>query len=495
MNDIGRFLWLSDVHMDPYYGTPQANGHNNCTEESAPPCGRIGCDAPESLVESATSAIHKAFAAQGIPDFVLITGDWVRHKMNLLEAPETIYPQILQTISAMLSSNLSTDGNRTASVIPTVGNNDFIPDYYLDVDDAVPALELFGNALDDWFLSDEERSTFRRGGYLERHVSQSLTVLSINTVMYSMRHSPPSLDNNDPLGQFQWLRQRLQEARDAGRHVYIVGHIPPALGSHEHEQFWENKYLTIYYQIIEPYSEAVIAAQLFGHLHSDEIRWTQGRWPLLLTSSMTPIYGCNPSFRFVDFDQVTGIPQDYHTYYLPVSNIASECLSDAWVRGPSFRDSFGLVDLSPAAFQNWIQELESNLDVPEDSHWNALLSRHFVYSQGTLAGKDCLDVECRRQWLCSMTKTDSESYDVCFVGSVPPGRNQFQKDSWSKGKILWVAILAGCALLSVIVLAVVIRRWHRRRHYKAHVDKEAHDAHDLHQVKTEIALPPLPEIH
>lgn len=66
--------------------------------------------------------------------------------------------------------------------------------------------------------------------------------------------------------------------------------------------------------IVEPFQPAfdvllgqrsigVIAAQLFGHVHKDEIRLlphpVRGAGPIFLSSALSPVYYNNPSFKTV----------------------------------------------------------------------------------------------------------------------------------------------------------------------------------------------------
>ena len=70
-----KFLWVSDVHLDPHYGTPNAYG--SCTDaKSSPMYGKPGCDSPEVLVNLTFAAMNEALPQ---PDFVLLTGDSCRH--------------------------------------------------------------------------------------------------------------------------------------------------------------------------------------------------------------------------------------------------------------------------------------------------------------------------------------------------------------------------------------------------------------------------------
>lgn len=51
----GKFLWISDPHYDPYYGTPQAvSADEGCGQNASVthPFGRLGCDSPFALIEN-----------------------------------------------------------------------------------------------------------------------------------------------------------------------------------------------------------------------------------------------------------------------------------------------------------------------------------------------------------------------------------------------------------------------------------------------------------
>jgi len=65
---MGVFLWLSDLHLDPLYGTALAARHGGDNPDCSlvdnvnatildHPYGRVRCDSPLSLVES---ALHSA---------------------------------------------------------------------------------------------------------------------------------------------------------------------------------------------------------------------------------------------------------------------------------------------------------------------------------------------------------------------------------------------------------------------------------------------------
>lgn len=161
-----------------------------------------------------------------------------------------------------------------------------------------------------------------------------LRVLSINTIIYSVNHcnqgpypnciavEANDADPTDPLGQFAWLEQRLNAADVAGAKVYILGHIPPTIESYgPRHSFWKQPYIDAFLNVTSQWG-AVIEGLLFGHLHSDE--WRGGPsldavgQPILISSSITPIYDNNPSFKVVSYDRDSKAILDYQVFSTPI---------------------------------------------------------------------------------------------------------------------------------------------------------------------------------
>jgi sphingomyelin phosphodiesterase acid-like 3 len=327
----GSFLWLSDLHFDPWYGTEGAFRHgtdNPCRQKRTHDgtdeylYGQFGCDAPELLIQD---ALHHARRILQNPDFVVVTGNLCRHGNDQLEHPMVETQAILSNVSEWLVSTFP-----NTSILPSIGNNDVTPDYYLDSHNATALLTMVTNGLEPLFTTNNEREAMLQGGYFARNVTDKITVLSLNTVLYSTSHQPEydvnddDDDDDDPLGQFQWLEEQLSLARSNHRVVYVMGHIPPTVGSYtRHSQLWHENYLTRYFNILAEYYDAPspspssssvnvlqVQGQLFGHLHSDEFRlvdYDGASYPLFLASSITPVYGVNnPSVRVVHYETDTG---------------------------------------------------------------------------------------------------------------------------------------------------------------------------------------------
>jgi len=73
------FLWLTDFHLDKFYGTRSAVSYGNelsCLFPNASSLGTRGCDSPEALIDS---ALYEAYHLVPESPFILLTGDFMRH--------------------------------------------------------------------------------------------------------------------------------------------------------------------------------------------------------------------------------------------------------------------------------------------------------------------------------------------------------------------------------------------------------------------------------
>jgi hypothetical protein len=230
---MGVFLWVSDMHFDPFYGESSASGSdhygwcNNHSSVASKPYGQAGCDAPFALIEEClkhmSSSSATDFHAESDADFILVTGDFSRHGTehldNAIEETTNILSKLGEAIQGVFP--------KSVHVLPSVGNNDVFPDYYLNLEeagDSNPILNISVQGFKRFFVSQEEIDTFTHGGYFRRDVSARITILNLNTVMYSVNHQPDQTSMEDPMGQFYWMEQQLQRAAASGRVVYIVGH-------------------------------------------------------------------------------------------------------------------------------------------------------------------------------------------------------------------------------------------------------------------------------
>jgi hypothetical protein len=304
-----------------------------------------------------------------------------------------------------------------AFLVPSIGNNDVEPDYNLSLRSNSTLLRAAANA---WAseLTEAERADVLQGGYLAREVTPGFIIASINTVIYSPKHTPVAPEPGpDPLGQFAWLNQTLASARASNKTVAVVGHIPPSLASyddsppqHDFASFWKPEYIDTIYRLLAEHAD-VVPAMLFGHLHSDEFRVDVSLGhdapPLLISGSVTPAFGNNPSFRVMTYDNETGEILDYDVYVLDVASGATEFV-------PLYRFSeaykYNNISLKPnrEGLTRVACELESNPDA---------VARFARYNKADAPGAYNYSGQT---WACLMTQVEVELFHQCDRG-VPGG--------------------------------------------------------------------------
>mmetsp|Transcript_4769 Transcript_4769/g.11893 ORF Transcript_4769/g.11893 Transcript_4769/m.11893 type:complete len:526 (-) Transcript_4769:132-1709(-) len=498
--ELGQFIWLSDLHYDPYYGSSNALNTKSC-EDASRVHGQVQCDSPYALVDLVFKQIAQLLiedddGSNAPVEFMVVTGDLARHATEQLDDPVSEMKHILGNVGRHLHSTITETLNHSLPIVADIGNNDVTPDYYIDLVDPSETLEIVTNGYQEFLdFKKEERSTFLRGGYFARNVTDKLTIISLNTNFYSLFHSPVNQNSGningtsppfpDPLGQFAWLEKQLEIAHIAQRKVYILGHIPPAMGTFRHAQLWQEYYLEKYYSVLSKYhpintnDDGMIQGQFFGHLHSDEFRLvnhgdtpSDRQWPLLITSSVTPIYGANPSIRRVLYNRTNGLLVDYETFYIDLGqqiddeeNRDVNTSAPEWVRDESFREAFEVIDMSYESLKGLLDQFRESTDDPNSAIWQRFFARHHVqYENGA---DHCPDQECRRGFLCAVTTRTSAEYNYCMKSYDVESSPKPSSSAYLESLILIVA----AAVLGV-AFAFWLQRYLRRRHYQQQIDEQ-----------------------
>mmetsp|Transcript_10262 Transcript_10262/g.25768 ORF Transcript_10262/g.25768 Transcript_10262/m.25768 type:complete len:636 (-) Transcript_10262:211-2118(-) len=586
---MGVILWLSDLHLDPYYGTDFASSHktNSCSLPNNAtllehPYGQVGCDAPPGLLEFALENVQSQNNnnnSNKIIDFVLVTGDFARHSMDILSQHlgGSIYDPVESILSTCIQSIQTALPN--VPIVPVLGNNDVVPDYYLGLDrsleirnelevpDSETMLATVAFGLKDAFSTQDEFFTFEHGGYFSRLVdlpskeegaSTSILVMSLNTVLYSVNHQPDPESNGyrpeDPYGQFEWMKSQLQAAANPNSKkrivgVYLAGHIPPSIGSYRHSQLWHDQYLEEFFAILRDYSQGKynnnnnnnnnntdenkntappILGNFYGHVHTEEFRlltydndesalegggfdrtntteFQTLSIPVLVTSSITPIYGSNPSYRLVKYDDQSGALLDYSTHYLDLeraNNNNVDNVDSAWIELPSFVEAFGVPNLSLESFQSLLQNLEGELVETMDekcnnnnnssssssssSLWETFWKRQNLYSptpddadDSVTTAKSPTDIMV--DWLCTFGASTKNDYETCLETtkdglfgelSMSMSNHPCQQASGhgvpasvlpnSSGNLPVAFVVVASGGLAVVVMVVALCFWNKR---------------------------------
>uniref|UniRef100_A0A061QYR5 Calcineurin-like phosphoesterase domain-containing protein n=1 Tax=Tetraselmis sp. GSL018 TaxID=582737 RepID=A0A061QYR5_9CHLO len=418
-----RFLWLSDFHLDPFYGTELANVHlegANCRRKDAPKFGAYGCGSPLALVESVVGEASRIATV----DFILYSGDYQRHDVAAAtDKPWQLLSEVISTVRGVFERHFP---NASAVLVPSVvmGNNDFIPDYFVNVttqnayrgddDSSYVPNEYLAHVAELWeaHLSEQEAKSFSHGGYLCRRLAEGFYLLVLNTVVYSSKAWGPNT-GSDPFGQLRWLRRLLLSLRDQGAVAYIHGHIPPILDSYAASPMMKPEFAEALNYLFAEF-EDVIAAHLFGHLHSNEMRVLPGvsgsGAPLLVQGSTAPCYSSNPFFSVAEYDARTSRVLDFSTYMVDLRGSTTEPADGPAAARvfPSARRFFGLGEITNAEVRALAARLGRN-----DSVWERYRD---VWYKG-LPQPPC-EGGCRGRFACLVSDGYSQqALDSCLLAS------------------------------------------------------------------------------
>jgi sphingomyelin phosphodiesterase acid-like 3 len=360
-------LHLSDLHLDPFFGTDRAVAkEKRCRHADTPWFGVPGCDTSlgmmRSALQSAASALATTIsqsppAAQNATPVVYYTGDWLRHDMTDLADPVAIAIDIVGNITAEFNEafNLTQFGGGGGGggvrlihhpVIPvSYGNEDFIPDYHFNVTNAgnVPFMHDMARAMQraGIFTTASQVANFAYCGYAAHEVDPgALRAVALNTLIYTMQVNPTTTVA-DPCGQFAWLRLQLESARSSGEKVHILSHIPPAL------PFWKGSYFNMYKAMLIEFSD-VVSAQFYGHIHRFGYMASanDAMAPLFLGGPITRISKTAPDFTVMPLGGAAGdVVLDRVQYVF-------ENVTQVWAPLHSLRDVLSLPDLTTPSLRN-----------------------------------------------------------------------------------------------------------------------------------------------
>ena len=350
---VGKVLHLSDLHYDPIYNSNALNHRhcacnfvdeekkNNCTAPTSVQYGRVGCDAPLSLIET---ALASAKANLPNPDFIVLTGDIIRHHSEVLGGS---LPGRLVNLFQIISNLISTYFTPTISVGQSFGNDDFQKNYFFNTTEECnqpllkAVLPIFQRMIPP--LTHADKNSFHCGGYYSFHINSKLSIIVLNTILYSVRHNPIIITKSneaDPMGQFKWLENTLNNLQTSGngKSVWIVGHIAPGYESFDMQPMWDNDYTIKYVNIIKKYNK-MIKAQFFGHEHLNTFRLFEEDSkilaPIIISSSISPIFCNAPQYRIIEYDTHTFEILDFISYRANVG-------SGTWTENFRFSKEFNM---------------------------------------------------------------------------------------------------------------------------------------------------------
>ncbi|KAH3742966.1 sphingomyelin phosphodiesterase [Pelomyxa schiedti] len=407
---VNTFLRVSDIHYDPLADPTRYNSSSYCraSVEGVDPVrdvpnyihsigteymsaggeyGRFGCDSDLVLLESTMSAM---VAVEPSPAYIIMTGDFAAHALEIAEN-EAATQYVTQRFQEVWPDTL---------VIPTIGNNDCYIDY-----EGVCDMNYYEFLYDTWmaWIPEDQELLFKHMGTFSVSPIPGLLVISLNTNIFSA--SRMALNKTNDCGQLEWLQETLDSAQLANKKVYIIGHIPPGIDAYKkYQPMWEMTWLNQYVNIVYDYRD-IILGTFWGHIHSDEMRFTTANYSspeeifaafCLVAPSISPCFENNPAFHRFIFDTSSFTLLDYDSFYLDLAwaNIHKE---DKWKLEYSFCDAYQVPDLSLNSARMLFNNLATNNTMFQE--WDA--RRSALYDPDQIPR------------ICTMITVTNEAWEKC----------------------------------------------------------------------------------
>ncbi|KAH7133656.1 Metallo-dependent phosphatase-like protein [Dactylonectria macrodidyma] len=268
----GRFLHITDFHPDEFYKPHTSTDEGIACHRKRGAAGTYGaettdCDSPLSLIDATLDWIREN--VKDDIDFVIWTGDTARHDSDEKLPRNT--SDVLGTnrlVSQKVIDTFSDNGQLTIPIIPTFGNNDFLPHniFYPGPNKWLQAYTQIWHR----FIPEEQRHSFGFGGWFEVEViPNKLSVFSLNTMYFFDRNAGVDgcAEPTEPgFKHLEWLSIQLQRVRERGMKAMLIGHVPPArTGS---KQNWDETCWQKYTLWLRQYRD-VVAGAFYGHMNID----------------------------------------------------------------------------------------------------------------------------------------------------------------------------------------------------------------------------------
>jgi sphingomyelin phosphodiesterase len=258
----------------------------------------------------------------------------------------------------------------------------------------------------DW-LPEDTRETILKGAYYTVLVKPGFRIIALNnndcyTYNWWVWYGQESMRE-----QLQWFHDTLLAAEQAGEKVHVVIHIPSGEGSCN--SIWSREYT----KIIERFHRT-ISAQFTGHTHKDEFNIYYDRTNKVHATSisfnagsLTPFSNVNPNYAIYYVDNELFQVNEYESW---IFNLTEANLnpgqSPRWFKQYSFKEDFGLQDLTPASVDQLVYSMAKN-----KNRLNQFWTYKVKGGDPSLA-QGC-DKDCQKTTLCEIVVTDFADRRKC----------------------------------------------------------------------------------
>lgn len=420
------FLSVSDIHFDPFTD-PSLVAKLEAAEVSeweailatsgVKTFSTYGSDLNEPLFRSALGEMKARIAS---PAFVLISGDFLAHDFQktyqqyATDKSQAAYTAFVTKTVAYVAAAFA-KAYPNVRVYPTLGNNDSDCGDYAVAPNGV----FLENFRDVWKPVVGSRSFDRRfptGGYYHADVPSlhGVRIIALNTNFFSTKYTNPcGTPGGDP-GQQQlvWFEDELRLARELGKRVWLLFHIPPGMDVFDTvtyggacpdvkaQTFWKEKYLQQYLQITNAYRKTILGSWA-GHTHQDEFRIATGDF-IHITPSVTPVFGNNPAFEVVEVAR-NGDVAGYTAWHLPNVTLP-------WAREYAFDEAYAKRRYDTAS----LTQLAASIASSETTR-----ARYFTFMSSGAPKSTASAIALWQGYWCGLTNMSGPRFATCWCGAKP----------------------------------------------------------------------------
>ena len=430
----GNALLLSDLHFDPLadpslvkrlIDAPVSDWETVFSSSKQVGYARTPQDANYPLIKSALSAA----AAQASVDFVVATGDYLRHDFQnaFLKVGGTSDEFADFATKTALFVVQSLQKTFRVPVYFALGNDDSACGDYR-VDPGGPFLAQLADSLEVLRNHPDAAADFRVAGFYElpHPTLANHEILVLNTVLWSRSYAICGSDSGDPgNAEMQWLGWQLYRAKTSGNKVMLMMHIPPGIDSYKSShagagkaatEFWQSHFFTQFLSLMKTYS-SIVQIALAGHTHMDDFRvLTLGgsASPIVfrITPAISPIFGDNPAFSVLQYQVSTGEVSDIATYYL---DLAGGGPDPNWALEYRFSTAYGYNTFSAENLQSLSTAIRSDPSV-----------RQVFAGYYAASAPSPITAENWQFYACAQTQFTSSDYGSCLSSPEKTGAKSGQ---------------------------------------------------------------------
>jgi len=380
-------VMLSDLHLDPFHDPAKVpllvkapvegweailNSPDSPTRQTDFAAVQDACkgkQSPDSPYALLSSALRSAKAQAPGAKFVVVSGDLLVHDLDCRYRAALKLPKARgddQSLSAEFAERTTVFVMKQVEsafagipVYLALGNNDSRCNHNrLDVHDAY--LKATRQAVIDGLvgIGEAERKqaldTYESAGYYAVTMAAPMVktrLLVVDDIYMMSKFATCEADGSDHAGadeQMAWLTKQLDEARQRGESVWVLGHLPPtvnpksalAMGGAlcekgKQESFLSSEALT---NALTAHADVVRLA-VFGHTHLDELHLLGEKGsevPVKVVGSISPVDGNTPSFTVAKVSPASATLVDYAVY--DASNITG--IGTTWAREYDFKETY-----------------------------------------------------------------------------------------------------------------------------------------------------------